>query len=191
VTSGSFSTSTLTSYTTIWQTSTITDDGDDPFIDPKCVVEGTEVNISTTQKLPVEQLYPNHSILTKDCPFNTDDVDALKTITSNNIDGDKSIQSILGLYRFDAIGIWIINDGLLKTTEEHLHVIKRDGLWQVKNTNELQIGDVFLNINDEEIEITSLVLDSVNTYKVWKVDVEPNDVFYANGILTHNFKIAP
>jgi hypothetical protein len=104
------------------------------------------------------------------------------------MDGNKSIQSILSLYRFDAIGVWIINDGLLKTTEDHLHMIKRDGLWQVKNTSELQIGDIFLNINDEEIEITSLVLDSINTYKVFKVDVEPNDVFYANGILTHNSK---
>jgi len=139
----------------------------------------------------VEQLYPSHSILTKDCVFNTDDVNLLKTITSNNMDGNKSIQSIISLYRFDAIGIWIINDGLLKTTEEHLHLIKRDGLWQVKNTSELQIGDIFLNINDEEIEITSLVLDSINTYKVWKVNVEPNDVFYANGILTHNAKIDP
>ena len=172
-------------------TTTDSDDPDGPGGYLKCIVEGTEVSISTTQTKPVERLYPGHDVLTLDCDFNTDDVSVLKATTSESMSGEKLIQSIRGLYRFDAIGVWIINDGLLKTTEEHLHVIKRDGLWQVKNTNELQVGDVFLNINNEEIEITSLVLDSVNTYKVWKVDVEPNDVFYANGILTHNFKISP
>jgi hypothetical protein len=107
-------------------------------------------------------------------------------LTSESMDGDKVIHSIFNLTRFDAIGIWIINEGLFKTSDSHLHIVKRDGLWQVKKAGQLQVGDIYLNINNEEIEITSLVLDDVNIYKIFKIDVEPNDVYYANGILTHN-----
>jgi hypothetical protein len=177
-------------WTTTWQTNRITDSGSD-VIGPKCVVEGTLVNISTTQTVPVESLYPSADVLTMDCIFNTDDHTVLETLTSETIISSKPIHHVSNLYRFSCIGVYIINDGLLKTTEDHFHVIKRDGLWQVKRAMDLQVGDKFLNIQDEEVEITSLVLDSANEYTVWRVDVEPNDVYYANGILTHNIKIEP
>jgi len=170
---------TTTSWTTYRQTSRSTT-GDD------CVVEGTEIHISTTETKPVEQLYSHHDILSLDCAFNVNNESELAGITAGSIDGDKVMQTISGLMGLDAIGVWIINNGLIKTTDSHMHVIKRDGLWQIKKAGELQIGDIFLTINNEEIEITSLVLDDVNTYRVFRIDVEPNDVYYANGILTHN-----
>lgn len=169
--------STTTSWSTFRQTSQSTD---------TCVVEGTEIHISTTQTKPVEQLYSHHDILSLDCAFNINDQTQLLSVTSETIDGEKVIHSISSLMGMNAIGVWIINNGLLKTTDSHMHVIKRDGLWQIKKSYELQLGDIYVNINNEEIEITSLVLDDVNIYKVFKIDVEPNDVYYANGILTHN-----
>jgi len=44
------------------------------------------------------------------------------------------------------------------------------------------------HITNGEILITSAVYDGTNTYTVYKLDIEPNDVFFANGILTHNRK---
>jgi len=169
---------TTTSWSTYRQTSQSTDSN--------CVVEGTEIHISTTETKPVEQLYSHHDILSLDCAFNINNEAELAGITAENINGDKVMQTISSLMGFNAIGVWIINNGIFKTTDSHLHIVKRDGLWQIKKAGELQIGDIFLTINNEEIEITSLVLDDVNTYRVFRIDVEPNDVYYANGILTHN-----
>ena len=51
----------------------------------------------------------------------------------------------------------------------------------------MQLGDKFTNAAGEEIEITSILEEEYNG-SVFKLNIETDDVYYANGILTHNIK---
>tara|TARA_B110000879_G_C11078498_1_gene473778 strand:- start:60 stop:737 length:678 start_codon:yes stop_codon:yes gene_type:complete len=174
-------------YNTAVSTSRSTDDG---LID--CIVEGTLVYSQEGYQVKVEDLLIGQSILTLDGGFNTDDMTALATISTTQVNSPSQPIStddkLSAIKRKQAIGIIDFNNGLLKTTANHWHIVKRDGLWKVREANAVRVGDFFHHIDLGEIEITSKVEDATNTYTVYKIDVEPNDVFFANGILTHNRK---
>jgi hypothetical protein len=77
------------------------------------------------------------------------------------------------------------NDGKLFTTKDHLHLYKSGGLWQIGYAINIKIGDMLLSEDGKEIEVNSVV-ETRGNYIVYRVDVEENDMFIANGILTHN-----
>ena len=83
--------------------------------------------------------------------------------------------------------IYNFNDGALKTTGTHQHIIKRDGLWRVVKAYEVAVGDIFLDKEGNEINITSIIIENSDV-RIYKLNVETDDVYYANGILTHNVK---
>jgi len=78
-----------------------------------------------------------------------------------------------------------INSGLLISSPSHNHYIKRGGNWVVQKTGELIIGDILMDINNNEIEINSMVY-SEGLFDVYNIVVSGNHLYYANGILTHN-----
>lgn len=84
--------------------------------------------------------------------------------------------------------IYIINDGLLKASNEHIHLRKQNEIWNFCKTTDLSIDDIFLNHNNQEVIITS-IKEVEETVIVWKLDVENTDLFIANGIITHNKKL--
>ena len=159
----------------------------------ECIVEGTLVHIAEGIQRPVEALVYGQSILTMDGAFNTDDMTVLPTIREEEVYTNtlSNEHSIAGIWRADVIGTVSINNDQLRTTMAHIHIIKRDGMWQAKLAEHLEIGDVMFKMNYGEFLIESLEIDEVNQYTVYKLDVEANDTFFANGILTHNNKEEP
>jgi intein/homing endonuclease len=79
------------------------------------------------------------------------------------------------------------NNGLLVSSEDHIHIIKRNSIWFVIKAADILVGDSFINQNGSEQVINSIVKSS-GSFKVYKLDVESNDVYIANGIITHNYK---
>ena len=51
----------------------------------------------------------------------------------------------------------------------------------------VNVGDVMYDINNNEVDVVSVTSDN-NYYRIYEMDVENLDVFYAEGILTHNYK---
>lgn len=82
--------------------------------------------------------------------------------------------------------VYSINDGLLECSEEHKHLVKRGDEWMIKTTLEIETGDIFLTREKEEIVINSLFLVRVDT--VYLLTLDGKHTYYANGILTHNYK---
>jgi len=156
----------------------------------ECIVEGTLVHIAEGIQRPVETLVHGQSILTMDGAFNTDDMTVLPTIREEEVYTNtlSNEHNVSGIWRADVIGTVSINNDQLRTTMAHIHIIKRDGMWQAKLAEHLEIGDVMFKMDYGEFLIESLEIDEVNQYTVYKLDVEPNDTFFANGILTHNNK---
>ena len=57
--------------------------------------------------------------------------------------------------------------------------------WRIRPLYICLVGDYFMDVDGNEVEITSID-ELTEEFNVWKIDTEPADVFYANGILTHN-----
>jgi hypothetical protein len=80
---------------------------------------------------------------------------------------------------------YVIN-GQYRVTYEHLIFAKRENTYQFIRVDGLQIGDYFLDANKKEIEITNIEEIHVMESTV-ELDVEENDMYFADGILVHNF----
>lgn len=153
------------------------------------MVEGTEIHISTSQTKPIEDLLKYDPVLTMDGPFNVEESEGLMQVRSTTIANTlSSDDTLVDAYRFQAIGIFDINNGLLKSSADHMHIVKRDGQWRAVFAYQVKVGDYLYHVTDGEIEITSVVYDTTTVYTIYRLNIEPNDVFFANGILTHNAK---
>jgi hypothetical protein len=172
------------SYATYWETEWETDDGND-----ECIVEGSLVQLSTGYAKAVEELVIGQPLLTMDGGMNVDTRVAMYAFRANEMNGDLSNDdTLVGIRRYIVQGVVDINNGLVKTTEDHMHVVKRDGVWRLLKASTLVLGDILYHLTQGEITITSLVHDMTTRYTVYSLDVEPNDTFFVNGILTHNEK---
>lgn len=78
-----------------------------------------------------------------------------------------------------------INNGLLISSPSHNHYVKRNGNWIIQKTGDVIIGDILMDINNNEIEIKSMIY-SEGQFDVYNIVVSGNHLYYANGILTHN-----
>jgi intein/homing endonuclease len=100
------------------------------------------------------------------------------TLSNTSVTVSKNIEKIVG-------SVLIFNDGLLTSSEDHLHVVKRNSIWSVMRANDILVGDSFINQDGSEQIINSIVKNT-GSFKVYKLDVESNDIYIANGIITHN-----
>jgi hypothetical protein len=91
--------------------------------------------------------------------------------------------------------VYNINNGLLVASPTHNHYVKPknkwynsiipNNRWHVKTTIELNVGDFFVDINKNEIKITSINKEP-DLFEVYNLKVSGNHLYYANNVLTHN-----
>jgi len=82
--------------------------------------------------------------------------------------------------------VYVINGGVLECSEDHKHLIKRGDTWMIRLTVQLHPGDVYLDREKNEIMIQSITWDRKET--VYLLTLDGKHTYYANGILTHNYK---
>lgn len=159
------------------------------YSDVCCVLEGTLISTSPSSSIAVEDLEVGDTVLSRNIEGmpNSDDFDDLKEWTSSNLTGPQSTAIVTANPAININSIYNINEDTLYTSATHLHIVRREGIWSVKKANALQEGDYYEDINGDLIEITSIVKE-VRPVTIYKLNVETNDVYYANGILTHNIK---
>jgi len=154
-----------------------------------CVIEGTSISISISETTPVQNLEIGNTVYSKhiETLVDSDDPVTLTQWHSSNIDGNPSTATVTNNPSTISPFVWNFNNGLIKTTAGHLHIVKRGVEWLIQKATNVQIGDYFENINGDLVEITSITQEEYNG-NVYKLNVEDDDVYYANGILTHNIK---
>ena len=79
---------------------------------------------------------------------------------------------------------YLINNDL-KATWEHPFFVLRNGNYSFKKTNELRTGDELMTSLNEFITIFSIEYKEESLETV-NLNVEPYDVYFANGLLVHN-----
>lgn len=107
--------------------------------------------------------------------------------SGSNIDGTQEDAVVTANVSGSADSVLNFNNGTLKTTDSHTHVVKRGTEWITSQASDVVVGDYFENVAGELVEITSIV-EETGTFTVYTLNVETDDVYYAGGILTHNEK---
>jgi hypothetical protein len=138
----------------------------------------------------VETLVVGDPVLSRNInsiPDSDDGPVAMDNWRADNITGDFSTALVVSNETKIVTSIYNFNDGALKTTPSHVHIIKRAGEWRLLNAQQVVVGDIFLDINGNEIIISSKETEP-GSVRIYKLNIETDDVYYANGILTHNDK---
>jgi hypothetical protein len=159
---------------------------------PTCLLEGTKVTLHDGTQKNIEELVIGDTLLSKVVLGNpnmpdSDDISVLSQWSSESITLSSELTQITAVTGYPRASATYINNGLLKASPSHQHIVKKNGAWTVAVTTDLQVGDSLINENGQEILIESL--SEVNgSFIVYKIDVEQNDTFIADGIVTHNGK---
>ena len=154
-----------------------------------CFIEGTNITLANGSQVLIETLQVGNvlkSFAIDTLPLYSDDDTVLTTWNTENLTGSQSTATIVSIRPIQVREIIVINN-LLKTTPNHKHLVKHEGVWSFTSAYKVVVGDIMIDVNNNEFEITSVELQQVETV-VYKMDVETLDVFYAENTLTHNVK---
>ena len=118
-------------------------------------------------------------------PSIKDGLDDLLTWSTNSIVLTDDTVRVVSNRSQTVSEVYSINDGKLFTSWDHNHLFKHAGIWKINKTVDLQAGDSLIDENGKEIIINNIVV-MTGQFIVYKLDVEENDLYIANGVLTHN-----
>ena len=153
-----------------------------------CLISGTQITLTDNSLVNIEDLVVGQvlkSTVFGDMP-DGDNYETLSGWSQSNPVLSTTTAELISITPYTVPEIYSLNDGLLTSSGTHLHIIKRGGNWSVIKAMNIVEGDILMSTTGE-ITITSIVVDNTSTV-VYKLDVETNDTFIANGIVTHNLK---
>jgi hypothetical protein len=153
-----------------------------------CVLFGTKISMNDGSFKQVQDVSVGDSLLSKSIVgLPTNENEELVKWSSSKIELYNEDVRVTGIQTYNVNTVLSFNDGKLFTSKDHLHVFKLNGIWKVSYAIDVKVGDFLLGENGNEIEVNSIV-ETKGNYIVYKLDVEENDLYIANGILTHNSK---
>ena len=152
-----------------------------------CVLFGTKITINDGSIKQVQDLLIGDTLSSMNIVGlpTLENEKELYNWRSDKLDLYNEDVTVVRIKTYNVNSVLSFNDGKLFTSKDHLHLYKSDRLWQIGDAVNIKIGDMLLSENGKEIEVNSIV-ETRGNYIVYKVDVEENDMFIANGILTHN-----
>ena len=153
-----------------------------------CLISGTQITLTDNSLVNIEDLVVGQvlkSTVFGDMP-DGDNYETLSGWSQSNPVLSTTTAELISITPYTVPEVYSLNDGLLTSSGTHLHIIKRGGNWSVIKAMNIVEGDILMSTTGE-ITITSIVVDNTSTV-VYKLDVETNDTFIANGIVTHNAK---
>ena len=153
-----------------------------------CLVYGTMVEMGDGTFKKVEDLELGEvvkSLSIKDLDTNIEN--NWKEFYTNDFEYEEGLSIITNIFDDSFTQYYVINNNL-KLTFEHPVFIKRAEVCMFTQTENLVIGDYIFKENGEFELISSIDIidDFVQTINI---NIEENDVYFADGILIHN--IAP
>jgi hypothetical protein len=154
-----------------------------------CVLFGTKIKmadgtIKLVQDVSVNDILYSKSVRTMPVK---EGLDNLYVWSTNSIVLTDETVKVVSNRSQTVSEVYSINDGKLFTSWDHNHLFKHNGIWKVGKTVNLEAGDSLIDETGKEIIINNMV-KMTGQFIVYKLDVEENDLYIANGILTHNNK---
>ncbi|WP_166922432.1 Hint domain-containing protein [Flavobacterium poyangense] len=154
-----------------------------------CFVEGTLITLpdgtqETIENLALDQLLLSAEIETL---IDTNDIEELYKWSCDYLAENRIISPITKIMQKVAHKTIVVNDGLLEATPSHSQLIQRDGIWKFIALEDIRIGDHLYTIDKKIIPVTTVSVNLAER-KIYPLTLNPFHTYFANGILTHNFK---
>lgn len=156
-----------------------------------CLLEGTLISMADGTTKKIEDLVAGDSLKSISIEGLPLDETLHFAWTSANPNITTADTIVVNATKVEAFAIYNINNGLLKATAEHVHLVKRESVYMFVQSSELLEGDILLDGQLNEVVITSVINDRLldgESVNVYLIDVETIDLFIANNIITHNKK---
>jgi hypothetical protein len=154
-------------------------------VDPGCLVYGTLVEMGDGTFKKVEDLELGEvvrSLSIKDLDASIED--NWKEFYTADLEYEEGLSVITNISD-STFGEYYVINGNLKLTFEHPVFIKRAEVCMFTQTDGLVIGDYIFKENDEFEIVSSIDIIDEHVQTI-NINIEENDVYFANGILVHN-----
>ena len=157
-----------------------------------CFLFGTKITMADGSFKNIEDLKLGDELLTFNIPGlpSTDNPEDWSPESKWSTDSTSNFTKVTTRVSSLESGPWwryyVIN-GQYRVTGEHYLFVKRNDLYQFFPVALLKVGDAFLTADKTEIEITNIELVHATVSTV-ALDVEDNDMYFADGILAHNLR---
>jgi hypothetical protein len=150
-----------------------------------CLVTDTIITLSDGSTKLIQDIQVNDVLKSIDVSGMPQQSDEWYSWSSDTLNYVNSTSTVINFTTYEFDSVVNINNGILIATNSHNHVVKQDGVWYIRTTSELNVGNILLDIDNTEFEITSLVIITEPT-TVYDVDVNNSNLYFANNVLTHN-----
>ena len=157
---------------------------------PGCLLPGTLITMSDNTQKPIEEIQVGDQLSSVVVDGMPNDESQWSTWSSTTLDYSSTTVTVLNTISFNSNSIYDINNGLLICSSSHEHVVKQEGVWYIKETTDINTGDYYMDINGNEVLITSINISTEETL-VYNIDVDNSNLYFADGILTHNKLVPP
>lgn len=155
--------------------------GNDP-----CLAYGTMIAMADGTFKPVEELVVGDLVKSLHIESLGQDENSHINWNSTTFNVEPAIARVKSIL----LGSWYrycdINDGFLLLTNDHELLIQRNGEYRFIPAADIQVGDSLYNVEGQWISVYKHEKVQ-NTLNFVSIDVEDEDTYFANGILTHNF----
>lgn len=157
--------------------------------DVGCLLQGTKITMEDNSIKRIQNLQIGDSLKSLNIVgMSSGELESLQFQT-DNLEYTPAVAIVTNITKLERKTLISFNEGLLQSSIDHNHFIRRDGICKFLSSNEVFVGDYLMNEEGEFIEVTLVEEYTDINYIVYKIDVEEHDVFFANGLLTHNAKI--
>lgn len=149
-----------------------------------CLTKNTFVTLANGVQQPITSIRRGDVVRSYDIEgLNPDLEDAWKTFAQSSLTAtpkEATVKEVL----LNQFGYYYLVNGDLEITYEHVVLAKRGNVWKFMHVESLKPGD-YLFRNGSAALLKSIV--RVETpIQTWNLNVEPYDVFLANGFIVHN-----
>jgi hypothetical protein len=150
-----------------------------------CFVVGTQIAMADGTNKNIEDLVVGDQLASVAIDGLSLAENSWKTWESATFAASEGVATVTAV-RIDSFReFYSINNGLLEATFEHPLLVQRGPVYKFLRVLDVQLGDKVYTRSNQWIEVTSKELVQINSSTV-NIDVEENDVYFANGILAHN-----
>ncbi|AOC93728.1 hypothetical protein BB050_00574 [Flavobacterium anhuiense] len=156
-----------------------------------CFVEGTLITLPDGTRKTIEELTINELLLSAEIETlkDTNIANELYKWSCECLSENRIISPITKITKQVADKTIIVNNGLLEATPTHLQLIQRNGYWRFIPLGDIAVGDNLYTIDREIITVTT-VTANLEKRNIYPMTLNPFHTYFANGILTHNYKEA-
>jgi hypothetical protein len=154
-----------------------------------CFVAGTLITLPDGSRKAIEELHLDQLLLSAEIEtlIDTNNATELYKWSSDYLSESRITSPITKIMQKVAYKTMVINHGLLEATPTHLQLIQRNGFWRFIPLEDILIGDNLYTIDNKIIPVTSVTIN-LEKRKIYPLTLNPFHTYFANGILTHNYK---